>query len=1108
MEFNINDFIDSEEDLNNKSKEETTESKSFSASDFGLEEPKTQEESAVENDEIYNKETESLDLSYNNKLKLLDELDLDDEQREALKKNLEVKMLKNKEQAKQESFDRYIKEDKKAPVPEEYKDNTLNKTWDSQVRDFMKSVNQPFDAGVELAMHTAQVAGNAIGATFEKGINTATAGMSILDFYESQRERIVARGEELNKKLDPEGKLALKPTKMTELFSSIVIPFKVTDPKKMLMLEGMMGYMFKYNESGDFYDSLRSFAINASLAGSGKMVADGIINLISKKGTDNALNYLWEKHSQELIESTGKTNGSKEQIIAEIEQDWLKIMGGEGDSTTKVKAMIDRLGGQGAAYKQAAQQKAGIAEEVIVREPKAQRVEALRTGAKEGSIEKGAEALVKQVGMDSDAARLVATTPEELQKMTKGKISETYGQFQDAVKAKYFETIEVDEKLISNMTEGLERNARLGGRLTSAERNLANTLRPNMKLSDILSANRDINDLIRNSSGTQLHNATQLKNRFDAVIKDSFDEADYTMFRNIEAEYAKKSALVGKSATNKLSANLLDFANKRKTIDSVKESLKALDAGEVTFKQIEDVIGTANTAKVEQGILKSFFEKNIDDIEYDVISKQINNMEFVTKEGKELKQAINNMNKIFSADSFTNINRKISQESDTTVQALTDNLMTKMKYTLMSRIWKKITQGMDYTKSRIESRHINEITDILTTKRAGGTIDIFGKNVPVGEVREIARDAILDTYKTHIKTMNIQGQERKAELVREAERQLAEQEAARVAAERRVQENPNLRINESGNEVYHVSPALSLDETMEEIERIAGANGTVRVQNPDGGTTRLRTNDDGILWTSYEDRLREIHQSVTDRITQRRASNTQPSGQATYKSTQEITHFINNDSSPFRAQVVDSNSFYLIGENNVRYSVSKTNRNSNVFDNINAMDSNNGAGAGSKMYFKLWDVLGQTGNRYKPSNSLTSINKVRMTANMLKYASKNGGKAEHLILNRVQHGVGDRLNNQPLTQENAKKLVDGFRRWINDNALSGEANLTARTTDERLKELGERLGGNSRYRLGFKTLKLLRDFFRNGRTLSMSAAIMASLLNQEDFIRFLEEKGV
>jgi hypothetical protein len=90
---------------------------------------------------------------------------------------------------------------------------------------FWGSLQLAIDAGVDLAIHTAQVAGNAIGATIEKGINTLTGGMSSFDFYESQRDRIKARGEELNKKIDPENKLALKPTKMTELVSSIVIPF-------------------------------------------------------------------------------------------------------------------------------------------------------------------------------------------------------------------------------------------------------------------------------------------------------------------------------------------------------------------------------------------------------------------------------------------------------------------------------------------------------------------------------------------------------------------------------------------------------------------------------------------------------------------------------------------------------------------------------------------------------------------------------------------------------------------------------------------------------------------------------------------------------------------
>lgn len=1071
--------------------------------------------------------------------------------------NEEEKKLANaKIEATRARKEQDFMESKQAPTPEKNETGIKKdgKFEGNVVTDFIKGIQsemyQPFSPAIDLAVNFLKQSGTAVGETMEKGINAVT-GFN-LDFYTNNAQKFREEGERINKTIDPEGKLLFKPTVATEIMASVAAPLGITNPKKMIAVEALMGYAIEMGDSSNIAESVKSGVNQAGAAAGGMLLIDGIMSMFAKKGTGNALEYLWDKHSVELREASGLgDNATKEEIIATIEGDWLRIMGGEGDNTTKVKAIVDRLGAEGAALKQASQNFAGkFADEGKIRQVKHERIGAVTEKTAGGSIEEGAEALAKQVGMDRQIAKEIGKTPEEVSKLTKGEIADTYNEFQKASRDKYSATYDLDEKTVNSVLEDLTRRAELSRGLSQAELNITNTLKPKMTIDELMSTKRAVNDLIKKSSGTALHNATQLKKKVDDLIKGTLDEGDYKMYSTLEEEYAKRMNFAGKKATNKLGAKLLNFVNKKQTIENITDELQKLKKGEVTFKQLEDVIGTKNVAKVEKGIVESFFKKNVDDVDYKEISDALNKMGFITKEGKELKQSIENMSKVFSADNFTNLNKKIAKESDMDVNALTANLLTKMKYTLAGRVYRRLAEKVDMTKSAIETRALREIADILTNtgKNSRGSIKIGGLNVPVADIEKLGSDAAIATYRDYINEMRLttEGRNRILEEWKTTQKRLPapapktkpEPEPAPTPTPEPEQPSNGLTFKEQGETpryMYTADEADAVDgdffdreyapkgmsyyrpkegDTVDDILNVVrkrlentGDKAIRVVINGFGGTeanTTLRLDQGNFssILTRRLGRLLDQRTSGTTKTSPSRVENTDP---VDFDRVAKKINSFSNDITATR----EGNSVTLRTKDNREIVLQRAygNNNTNIFDGVYAMGAGNGGGAGSKLYRTAWDALEASGNKYRPSNGLTPINAIRMTANMLKYVSSRKSKsAEHILLNaRQQHGVPAELHNQPLTAENANKVAKAFKEWINRSVLPRGENLSARTSDAQLKEWGSRYGSDPRVRLGTSSLKLLRNFYRNNQTLAITAGLMTALTQQKDFQKLMEE---
>ena len=772
MEFDLKDFGIEEQEQSSQNE--------FSISDFGVEEPKTQEELVVEQDEIYSKKMEQLNLNLEDKTKKIETLIEDEDEKEFMKKSLNVQYELKKKEEEDKAYQKYIKENKQAPDVENIptKENSsfnMYKFLKEFETETISMVNDLTSPALELALHQAQKFGNAIGQTLEGGINLVTQGKSDLDFYSEQKDRLKAEGDRINKNIDPYNKLGLKPTEATELFASIAVPFKITDTKKLYFVESLIGYANEMSDSGDFVESIKKGLTQGSIAGASNELANAMIKTFTKSGANKTLNYLWEKHSQEMIEASGLTpSASKDDVIKAIEDRWLNIMTGEASNENKVRAIVDSLGSTGAEYKLASQQVADTAKETTIRQAKEARVTDIRYDVAGENIGEATEALVKEVGTDIKGADSIADEaikalrPEGVsqevydralskftKKIMKGDIDNLYEDVSVGLKNKYTDTYNIDGTLLSDVAKDLKATATKGGELSKTEINLSKALENEMTMDNILQIKKDVSALERSSSGTSLNNARKLKQNVDSILKDTLSKDEYNLLSKMDREYARKIAVrESGSSMNKLGAKLMDYANGRQTIESITEELSSLNVASTDFKEIEKIIGTKNVAKIEKSIINDMLNKNIDDVSWETMSKTLKNIGFISKEGKALKSVIDEYSKVFSADNFTNIvkiNFKDLKASDN-ASALTFNPITKLQYAASSNIFKILKKKFYITKDMDEVRAIEDIANILSGKK----LSVRSRNISKEDAYEIVRESVKSAYKQQINQLNLE----------------------------------------------------------------------------------------------------------------------------------------------------------------------------------------------------------------------------------------------------------------------------------------------------------------------------------------------------------------
>jgi len=640
--------------------------------------------------------------------------------------------------------------------------NTLDAVGDKMIEATQQFDMEAFNPIISLVANTASKINTSMGSTTEQALN-ATFG-SNFDYFQKNADKLRAEGERLNKQIDPNNKALLTPTKAVDLIAQIAIPFGITNPVKLAVTESLLGYAIEYADTNDMLKSTGVGLLSGATAGTVQGASNAIINAWNRRGTTQSLEYLWTKHSPELIEASGLgANATKEEVINTIEKNWLNIMSGDSSNTNKVKAIVDALGNTGSQYKRAIEEVVDTEKEVLLRQSGIDRANMVKELAGTQKVDEVADVLGEQVGVANQFKReeiIQNNTSKILDTMSVdkevaktqlneairiGDISNTYGNFTDALRGKYKDVYDIDTKDISS---SLSSKVSKGGTLTPAETNLQMALDEPITVSTLMKIKKEATKIVRTGTdSTVKQNAISIKSQAEKMLNEILTKDEFSMFKKLDDEYTNRSAMISTKNVNKIGAELMKFANGKAELSTVLKSLDTLQASKYDMKQLEQVIGSKNIAKLEKSIISNMLDKPVDDISWGVISKSLDNIGFISDEGKALKQVINQMDKVFSADNFKLINDLyVPKEAD--VFALTADLLQKTKYSASSSIWKWFKRNAMQTKDAKDIRAIEELADVLTSKST-----VKSMNLPEGTY-EVVREEIKNGYKNQIRLIN------------------------------------------------------------------------------------------------------------------------------------------------------------------------------------------------------------------------------------------------------------------------------------------------------------------------------------------------------------------
>jgi len=149
------------------------------------------------------------------------------------------------------------------------------KSFGEQSIDALEAITEPFKDPSELGLNYLKKMGTAIGGTAENAFNILTG--SDINYYGNLRIEAKKEAEELDARIDPEGKAILSPTQATALAAELAA-FGISKPLSMLSTEFWFGYVNEFNKSGDITDSISAGATQASIAGGSQLLLESGVN--------------------------------------------------------------------------------------------------------------------------------------------------------------------------------------------------------------------------------------------------------------------------------------------------------------------------------------------------------------------------------------------------------------------------------------------------------------------------------------------------------------------------------------------------------------------------------------------------------------------------------------------------------------------------------------------------------------------------------------------------------------------------------------------------------------------------------------------------------------
>jgi hypothetical protein len=408
---------------------------------------------------------------------------------------------------------------------------------------------------------------------------------------------------------------------------------------------------------------------SAAIGGTSGLLGVGIYKLINKLTANKAeklLNYLKEKYniSEEEVEKAYK--------------DYLNFFEpSKNPETDKVKALIYSMGDHGKTLIDKAVTEQGIRPATgVIKETT--------------DLVKSVENKLLPTKPSSETIKDIDTKAEA--------IKSNYRQFLESV-GKY-KTFPIEITLPEAADEVTMQTHKTLKELLSSE---------DLSVDKLIDAYQIASKLARNTRDkVKALKYNQLKNTIDKELKNILPDEKYLEWKKVNQDYYTMSRIYdtpfGKDIKEVVEGRQHPDVLINKILNSKQSQNKTL------FESVEKLIGPEKAADFEKSIVAYAFGDSKNPALWNYLNKKLYTKGFVTKEGKELQQMMEKL-----SDSFNVMDklRTTLKESKHETVGWSDDLISKAKYSIVTKIWNKLMQMLPTEEAKFQ-RKIDYLANILS----------------------------------------------------------------------------------------------------------------------------------------------------------------------------------------------------------------------------------------------------------------------------------------------------------------------------------------------------------------------------------------------------------
>lgn len=466
----------------------------------------------------------------------------------------------------------------------------------------------------------------------------------------------------------------------------ITLPVAYSTKTAAFAIEGVVGYAEARGAEAEIPEALVVGAFAGGLT-AGAMKALQSMSTQGKAG--QALKYLQDEFSLD------------DDVVREIEKQWLKFADEPISDESKVKAIIDSLGERGAEFKAAAE----------VLNPDA-------TKAINKSV----------VDRQNEIKGLVANADIEgtIRAVEKHKDFATlsFANFRDLVDKNLPGSIKIDIKPLDNLAKEFNKEINNIGPDVDLQ-NIVDNIKlgqdEGLTVSGLLDLRQDLGRLANNTAKTaraRRFKLNKVQEQVDQIIEDVMPEEATNLWGLVKDEYKLMSSLQGRgtSETRNVMGTILSKAGDGQySYFKVLDMLSKKAASAEDMAELAKAVGPKNMSNFERGLAKQVMSTDNEAVVYSEVFDKLKKIEMVTPQGQQVQKLLSDMSNVFKSDDFINkMNNIVTKQPGQGGAAFTLDLQEKFKYLAAGRFFQFLIRNLDVTKAGVKARRLEDIADVLS----------------------------------------------------------------------------------------------------------------------------------------------------------------------------------------------------------------------------------------------------------------------------------------------------------------------------------------------------------------------------------------------------------